>query len=86
MTPDGQLVSGSDEGLHLHNVETLKRTKAIASKIEKIYSLVVSPDGQRIAVAGGAPADLKGRIATAQEMDSLTGGENYKRWQEEYLR
>lgn len=35
---------------------------------------------------GGAPADLKSRIASAQEMDRLVGGENYKQWQREFLR
>ncbi len=36
--------------------------------------------------SGGAPADLKGKIASAQEMDRLVGGENYKKWQREFLR
>jgi carboxyvinyl-carboxyphosphonate phosphorylmutase len=35
---------------------------------------------------GGAPAELKDRIASAQEMDKLVGGEAYKNWQKEYLR
>ena len=35
---------------------------------------------------GGAPADLKSRIASAQEMERLVGGENYKQWQREFLR
>lgn len=35
---------------------------------------------------GGAPADLKDRIASAQEMDKLVSGEAYKKWQKEYLR
>lgn len=35
---------------------------------------------------GGAPADLKSKIATAQDMDRLVGGENYKKWQRDYLR
>jgi hypothetical protein len=35
---------------------------------------------------GGAPGDLKDRIASAQEMDKLVNGEAYKRWQKEYLR
>jgi carboxyvinyl-carboxyphosphonate phosphorylmutase len=35
---------------------------------------------------GGAPAELKDRIASAQEMDKLVGGEAYKKWQKEYLR
>lgn len=35
---------------------------------------------------GGAPADLKSRIASAQDMERLTAGEDYKRWQREFLR
>jgi carboxyvinyl-carboxyphosphonate phosphorylmutase len=36
--------------------------------------------------SGGAPADLKDKIASAQEMEKLTDGENHKQWQREYLR
>ena len=35
---------------------------------------------------GGAPADLKDRVASAKEMDALVGGEAYKKWQRDYLR
>jgi oxaloacetate decarboxylase len=35
---------------------------------------------------GGAPADLKDRLATAKEMDALVGGETYKKRQRDYLR
>jgi len=35
---------------------------------------------------GGAPADLKDKIISAQEMDKLTRGEDHKRWQKEFLR
>jgi carboxyvinyl-carboxyphosphonate phosphorylmutase len=35
---------------------------------------------------GGAPAELKDRVASAQEMDKLVGGEAYKKWQKDYLR
>jgi carboxyvinyl-carboxyphosphonate phosphorylmutase len=35
--------------------------------------------------SGGAPADLKSKIASASEMEKLTDGENYKQWQREYL-
>lgn len=34
---------------------------------------------------GGAPADLKSRIASAQEMARLVNSEGYKGWQREYL-
>jgi len=35
---------------------------------------------------GGAPADLKDRIASAREMDTLIGSETYRKWQRDYLR
>ena len=35
--------------------------------------------------AGGAPEDLKSRIATAEEMSRLLGEDNYKRWRADYL-
>jgi carboxyvinyl-carboxyphosphonate phosphorylmutase len=34
---------------------------------------------------GGAASDLKDRIISAKEMDALVGGENYKKWQKDYL-
>jgi carboxyvinyl-carboxyphosphonate phosphorylmutase len=34
---------------------------------------------------GGAPADLKDRIASAKEMDALIGSERYRKWQRDYL-
>ena len=36
--------------------------------------------------SGGAPADLKAKVASAQEMERLINGESYKKWQREYLR
>lgn len=35
---------------------------------------------------GGAPADLKSRVASAQEMERLVFGDDYRKWQREYLR
>ncbi|MGH8642725.1 MAG: isocitrate lyase/PEP mutase family protein [Burkholderiales bacterium] len=35
---------------------------------------------------GGAPADLKDKLAPAGEMEKLIGGELYKKWQKDYLR
>jgi carboxyvinyl-carboxyphosphonate phosphorylmutase len=35
---------------------------------------------------GGAPADLKATIASAQEMDEVTAAATYKKWQGAYLR
>jgi carboxyvinyl-carboxyphosphonate phosphorylmutase len=34
---------------------------------------------------GGAPADLRDRIASAKEMDALVSAETYKKWQCDYL-
>jgi carboxyvinyl-carboxyphosphonate phosphorylmutase len=34
---------------------------------------------------GGAPADLKDRVASAKEMDDLVNGAAYKKWQRDYL-
>jgi len=35
---------------------------------------------------GGAPAELKSRVASAQEMERLVFSEDYRKWQREYLR
>ncbi len=35
---------------------------------------------------GGAPADLKSKIASPQEMERLIDGESYRKWQREFLR
>lgn len=35
---------------------------------------------------GGAPSDLKDRVASAKEMDALVNGAAWKRWQRDYLR
>jgi carboxyvinyl-carboxyphosphonate phosphorylmutase len=34
---------------------------------------------------GGAPEDLKSNIASPQEMEQLTDGENYRKWLPEYM-
>lgn len=36
--------------------------------------------------SGGAPADLKGKIASVQDMDQLTSGDAYKSWLQDYMR
>lgn len=36
--------------------------------------------------SGGAPSDLKDRIASAKEMEQYTRGESYRQWQHDYLR
>lgn len=35
---------------------------------------------------GGAPSDLKDKVASAKEMEQLVNGEAWKRWQRDYLR
>jgi oxaloacetate decarboxylase len=35
---------------------------------------------------GGAPADLKSKVASPEEMGRLTDSDSYKKWQREYLR
>jgi 2-methylisocitrate lyase-like PEP mutase family enzyme len=35
---------------------------------------------------GGAPADLKDRVASAKEMDALIGMDAYRKRQKDYLR
>ena len=39
-----------------------------------------------MAYGGGAPADLKSKVASAQEIDRLADGENFRKWQREFLR
>ncbi|MEL7496706.1 MAG: hypothetical protein AAFN77_03805 [Planctomycetota bacterium] len=57
LTDHGQLVSGSDYGLRIHDPETLKPKRKIESEIEKHYSIVSSNDGSKIAVSGGSPSE-----------------------------
>ena len=56
--PNGQLLSGSDAGLQLHDETTLKTIKTIKTDIEKIYSIRISPDQDKFAISGGVPAEL----------------------------
>ncbi len=58
LMPNGQLVSGSDRGLRVHDSATLKPLQEIGTEIEKIYAIKLSPNGKRVAIAGGTPADL----------------------------
>lgn len=58
MTPNGQLLTGSDNGLQLHNAQSLKLVKRIETGIEKVYSIKFSPDRTKFAISGGSPADI----------------------------
>lgn len=46
---------------------------------------LISIDENAHLYGGGAPADLKSRIATAEEMGRYIGEETYRKWREEYL-
>ena len=35
--------------------------------------------------SGGAPAELKDKVASAREMDELVNGAVYKQWQRDFL-
>jgi len=58
LLPSGQLLTGSDDGLWIHDETTLKPIKRIATDIEKIYSIRISPDQTSFAISGGTPAEL----------------------------
>lgn len=58
LAPDGQWLSGSDDGLQVHDAKTLKPVKRLGSGLEKIYSINFSPDHKNLAVAGGTPAEI----------------------------
>ncbi len=51
------MLAGSDRGLQLYDDATLSATRKLDSKLEKIYSIKLSTDGRRVAVAGGTPGE-----------------------------
>jgi WD40 repeat protein len=58
LLPNEQVLTGSDDGLLLHDKHTLEPIRRIETDLEKIYSIKVSPDRNRIAISGGTPAEL----------------------------
>jgi oxaloacetate decarboxylase len=52
-------------------------TAAVVKTLTEVYTHLVN---------GGAPADLKSRIASAEQMDAVTRVADYKAWQKEFLR
>lgn len=53
-SPDGkQLVAGSQTGVAVHDAATLRTLKRFAVGMDQIHALTFSPDGNRLAVAGG---------------------------------
>jgi carboxyvinyl-carboxyphosphonate phosphorylmutase len=50
---------------------------AVAKALQDVYTHLYG---------GGAPADLKGKIASNEEMETFTNGAQYKQWQKDFLR
>ena len=50
---------------------------AVAKALREVYAHLY---------AGGAPADLKPKLATPQEMEDLTSSAQYAEWTRQYLR
>lgn len=50
--------------------------RAVAKALREVYAHLY---------AGGAPGDLKPKLATPQEMEELLGGAQYAEWMREYL-
>ena len=57
-TPDGRsVVVGSQSGLELRQWPGLQRIKPLPSSLVGIHSISFSPEGARLAVAGGTPSE-----------------------------
>lgn len=52
-------------------------TAAVVRTLTEVYAHLIS---------GGAPADLKSKIASAEQMDAVTRVADYQAWQKQYLR
>jgi carboxyvinyl-carboxyphosphonate phosphorylmutase len=52
-------------------------TAAVVKTLTEVYTHLIND---------GAPADLKSRIASAEQMDAVTRVADYKAWQKEFLR
>ena len=80
------IILGTAPGLTNEQVEKrgvrfrLQGHPAVAAAAKALH------DTYRHLYAGGSPADLKPRIATAEQMEKWTGSETCKKWQQEYLR
>lgn len=58
--PNGNWLTGGDGGLAVHRDSDLTKIKTVASEFEKIYSIQISPDRTKLAVAGGTPGERGG--------------------------
>jgi WD40 repeat protein len=71
-TPDGQSVLvGSQSGVVVHSWPELQRQRSLETRLLSIHDLAFSPDGSRLAAAGGFPAE-QGLV----EIFSWPGGES----------
>ena len=52
-------------------------TAAVVKTLTEVYAHLIG---------GGAPAELKSKIATAEQMDAVTRVTDYKGWQKAFLR
>ena len=59
VSPDGrELVAGSQAGISVLSLPDIKVTRSLVTELESIHDIRFSPDGRRIAVAGGTPAQF----------------------------
>lgn len=56
--PDGEaVVVGSQRGLDLFSWPELKRIRTLKTQLPQIHDVIFSPDGQKLAIVGGVPAE-----------------------------
>jgi WD40 repeat protein len=59
ITPDGrQLVLGSQAGIEVRSWPELNPSSRIPTDLDNIHDVAFSPDGKRVLVAGGSPAEI----------------------------
>jgi WD40 repeat protein len=69
VTPDGtQLLVGSQSGIELHSLPDLASVGRIKSELQHVHDLQFSPDGTRLLVCGGSPAE-EGAVEVLQWPD-----------------
>jgi WD40 repeat protein len=58
ISPDGsQVLAGSQAGVQVLSLPGLKSQRLLGTKLAHVHDLAFSPDGKRLAIAGGAPAE-----------------------------
>ena len=61
VSPDGrEVLAGSQAGVQVLSLPDLKPQRRLATKLGHVHDLAFSPDGNLLAVAGGAPAEVGG--------------------------